>query len=133
MGSFCSKVFEDDKREAKIIRVRLLVLLDELGPVQLLNVAVRDRKIYDVCKNDGELRQACIWAAVRRHHRERFVYEDVHNRTADYVLLMDDFIKVQDAEDEQRYLEEETSDQECIIRRRNRLAWERNLRRAIRF
>ncbi|XP_044257318.1 uncharacterized protein LOC123006700 [Tribolium madens] len=130
MGSFCSKRFEDDKREAKIVRIRLLVLLDELGPVELLNVAVKDSRIYEACKKDEELRQACIRAAVRRYHKEKFLYEDVYNRTVDYVLLLDDFIKTQDTAEQQRHLEETRSEQNPGLRRRNIHEGERNAERA---
>ncbi|XP_044257235.1 uncharacterized protein LOC123006655 [Tribolium madens] len=126
MGSFYSRRLEDNERELKNITNNLLELLHELGPAELLNRAVKDSKIYEVCKNNEELRQACLVDAFRRYYEQKFLYEEVYNRTVDYMRLFDDFLKVQNAVDEQRQLEEASSEETSSVRRRNKLESDKN-------
>ncbi|EFA11287.1 hypothetical protein TcasGA2_TC010823 [Tribolium castaneum] len=131
MGCVCAKYFEDDEDHVKIMRFHLLVILRQQGTDELLNFAARDRMNYEICKNNDELRQGCIVAATRRFYNEKFLHEDVYNRTADYMLLLDDFINIQNGIDEQRQLEEARSEPNHSVRRRNRLEAERNLGKAL--
>ncbi|RZC41869.1 uncharacterized protein BDFB_010931 [Asbolus verrucosus] len=97
MGSSCSKNLDANiDCELEEIKVCLAVLLKQLNPDELLTFATKDTEIYEICKNNSELRQACILAAVRRYHTEKFFFEAVHNRTADYVVMLDNFLQIQD-------------------------------------
>ncbi|EFA11289.2 hypothetical protein TcasGA2_TC010826 [Tribolium castaneum] len=99
MGLLFSKYFVS---ESRIIRNRLMVLLKEEGAYKLLSLAVANSKIYQVCKKDHDLREACAVAAFHRFYNEKFIREDVYNRTADFMVLLDDFVQFQLAIDEQK-------------------------------
>lgn len=73
-----------------------MILHRQLSPDELLTFAVEDTEIYEICKANSELRQSCIVAAVRRYHTEKFFYEEVYNRTADYVVILDHFLQIED-------------------------------------
>ncbi|XP_044257237.1 uncharacterized protein LOC123006657 [Tribolium madens] len=124
MGCVSSKNFEEDvvKDETEDIRIRLLVVLEEFGPCEVLNLAIEDPQVYQVCIKDDTLRQACITAAVKRYHQEKFDDEDVHNRTVNYVLLLDTFIQVEDTNEGPK-IEEVVEEAQCehlpIVQRRD--------------
>ncbi|KAJ3639879.1 hypothetical protein Zmor_003250 [Zophobas morio] len=102
MGSICSKIFDVPLDiELREIKNCLAHLLLQLSPDELITFALEDGEIYEICKEKEELRQVCILAAVRKYHREKFFYEEVYNRTAAFMVMLDNFVEIQDEVDSQ--------------------------------
>ncbi|EFA11477.1 uncharacterized protein LOC107399011 [Tribolium castaneum] len=111
MGATYSKYDEEAEEDSEFIRLRLLLVLHEQGAAELLKFAVKDRTHYEVCKNDDELRKACIVAASKNK-------QEVENNTPHYVFLLDEFTETQNANEEQKQVEEARSEQNSNVRRR---------------
>ncbi|XP_015839354.1 uncharacterized protein LOC107398715 [Tribolium castaneum] len=136
MGNFCGKQFEEDvevEYDTEHIRLHLLMVLREEGPAELLNYATKDDQNYEICKNDEVLRKACMLAASRRYYFEKFRYEEVCNKTAPYVRLLEDFIQLQNSIDEQKRVEEDRFDCGSSVRRLIQQQSERKRGRAMSF
>ncbi|XP_044257316.1 uncharacterized protein LOC123006699 [Tribolium madens] len=102
MGVIWAKYFKDVDVELEREYTCLSTLLSQMTPDELLTYALEDMEIYEVCKNHNDLRYSCIVAAVKRYNIEKFFYEEVANRSADFMILLDTFVQIQAAIENQQ-------------------------------
>ncbi|XP_008193519.2 uncharacterized protein LOC103313048 [Tribolium castaneum] len=121
MGAIWVKYFKDEDVVLEREYACLSMLLRKLTPDELLLYALEDPEIYEACKRHDDLRYFCMAAAVKRYNIEKFFYEEVANRSADFMVLLDTFVQIQAAIEHQEAEKTQCGYFPCVLfRRKNR-------------
>ncbi|XP_044257301.1 uncharacterized protein LOC123006686 [Tribolium madens] len=95
MDAIWAKHFQDlgDKLDRECICPA--AVLSQLTPDELLTYAVENTEIFELCKTHDDLRRKCVTAALKKLNLEKYFDDEVSNRTANFMILLDTFAHIQ--------------------------------------